>query len=200
MRGNVATPSSFLAMSTQVEQPGASIADCVAPSGDDAPSSPPLYRNATGTYPTSKLTISDSTEDHHSAPYRAQAFLTDVVEILGVRFERWNEDSATASTTGSEGGAVERDLPSDDVSKPIILYLPGIEGLGTSVEPQLPDLSEKFEVFRMIIGPEDRKTFLTLSMAASQFVDIIWLERGEKTVVVGESFGGMLALRLGQLR
>lgn len=70
--------------------------------------------------------------------------------------------------------------------------------MGTSVEPQLPALSEKFDVFRLVIGAEDRSTFATLSRAVTMFVDTAG--KGVKTVIVGESFGGMLGLRLGQLR
>ena len=74
-----------------------------------------------------------------------------MVDILGVRFERWNKSSNDKD--GSE--------------KIMLLYLPGIEGLGTSVEPQLPALSAKFDVFRLVIGAEDRSTFSTLSRAVS---------------------------------
>ena len=72
-----------------------------------------------------------------------------MVDILGVRFERWNKSS------------------NDDAEKMLLLYLPGIEGLGTSVEPQLPALSAKFDVFRLVVGAEDRSTFSTLSRAVS---------------------------------
>lgn len=74
-----------------------------------------------------------------------------MVDILGVRFERWNK-------SGNDTASSE---------KMMLLYLPGIEGLGTSVEPQLPALSAKFDVFRLVMGAEDRSTFSTLSRAVS---------------------------------
>lgn len=83
-----------------------------------------------------------------------------MVDILGVRFERWNKSSNDKE--GSE--------------KIMLLYLPGIEGLGTSVEPQLPALSAKFDVFRLVIGAEDRSTFSTLSRAVSSRCCLVLLE------------------------
>eukprot|EP00752_Nemacystus_decipiens_P012922 g11436.t1 len=112
--------------------------------------------------------------------------LPDVVDILDVRFERWSK-------------------PGDDnAGKMMLLYLPGIEGLGTSVEPQLPALSAKFDVFRLVIGAEDRSTFSTLSRAVTDFIDLASAvgegTEKRKTVILGESFGAMLGIRLGQLR
>lgn len=84
------------------------------------------------------------------------SFLQDVVNIHGVRFERWtNAKAETDSSEQSVEGSVER--------KRLLLYLPGIEGLGTSVEPQLSALSERFDVYRVILGANDRSTFYTLS-------------------------------------
>ncbi|CAM9762041.1 unnamed protein product [Ectocarpus sp. 4 AP-2014] len=129
--------------------------------------------------------------------------LPDVIDILGVSFERWrrNDTDGPASPSATVGAANGSKVDGD---KMVLLYLPGIEGLGTSVEPQLPALSEKFDVFRLIIGAEDRSTFSTLSRAVTQFVDVTSGKGGgnqkKKTVVLGESFGAMLGIRLGQLR
>ena len=119
------------------------------------------------------------------------------MDILGQRFERWK--GVTNTTTGKLSDAAA------DSEKPLLLYLPGIDGLGTSIEPQLPDLSETFRVFRLLVGAQDRSTFSTLAAAVTGFVDVVAGAGegdgdGEKTVVLGESFGGMLGLRLGQLR
>lgn len=82
--------------------------------------------------------------------------------------------------------------------KLLLLYLPGIDGLGSSIEPQLHGLGQRFDVFRLLIGAEDRSTFASLTSAVTDFVDRV--EEGARLVIVGESFGGMLALRLAQLR
>lgn len=139
-------------------------------------------------------TASSTTVDANSIAEQGREPVGDVVEILGVRFERWRPDpSPQSQSKGASAGS-----PGNDLDKPLLLYLPGIEGLGTSVEPQLPALSAKFDVFRLMMGAEDRSTFSTLSRAVTDFVDSVG--KGAKTVVVGESFGGMLGLRLGQLR
>jgi predicted esterase len=76
-----------------------------------------------------------------------------------------------------------------------LLYLPGIEGLGLSAEAaQFPELSTRFELYCMQIGSEDRSTFAELVKAIRLF-----LEDGNTAVpavIVGESFGGLLALAL----
>lgn len=142
-------------------------------------------------FPVANATVS-------SADHSQRDVLRDVVSVHGVRFVRWLESDTPGGRSGAQqhsAGFFGRAL----TRKPLLLYLPGIEGLGTSVEPQLPGLSEKFDVFRMIIPAQDRSTFFTLSKAVTEFVDTA-AKAGEKTVVVGESFGGMLGLRLGQLR
>lgn len=113
--------------------------------------------------PTTKsfLVIQTTNNNPPSFPYPYPLKgLPDVVDILGVRFERWRS-SNDANTSKAGTKFVDED------KKMMLLYLPGIEGLGTSVEPQLPALSAKFDVFRLIIGAEDRSTFSTLSRAVS---------------------------------
>jgi pimeloyl-ACP methyl ester carboxylesterase len=76
-----------------------------------------------------------------------------------------------------------------------LLYLPGIEGLGLSAEAaQFPELSTKFELYCMQINQRDRSTFAQLVKAIR-----IFLEDGDAAVpavIVGESFGAVLALAL----
>lgn len=183
------------------------VSPAAPPVEDSADSEPLPAGGAISGSPVPHGVGSDPTGDHDTSPaHSSRAPLPDVVETLGVRFERWeknkisgsarpledDEAGASVGSAASRGGAVQ---------PRVLLYLPGIEGLGTSVEPQLPGLASKFDVFRMVVDASDRSTFLTLSKAVCAFADDA--ARGaaeEKLVVVGESFGGMLALRLAQLR
>ena len=149
---------------------------------------------------TSSITLPAESTVSESLPSEAnphqyqqrQQGLGDAVTVLGMTFSRWkNANLKTPNSTR-------------DHLKPLLLYLAGVDGLGTSIEPQLPALSEKFRVYRLVIGAQDRSTFAKLSAAVAGFADIAGEMAGEgeedKVVVLGESFGGMLGLRLGQLR
>ena len=79
-------------------------------------------------------------------------------------------------------------------SKPILLYLPGLDGVGISVASQIDDLSEPFELWRMSIDQnDDRSTFTQLTTAATSFIQDIAIKHDREVILVGESFGGLLA-------
>ena len=79
-------------------------------------------------------------------------------------------------------------------SKPVLLYLPGLDGLGLSASRQFDDLSNTFEFWRMTIDKDiDRSSFTELTTAVSSFVQKIAVEQDREVILVGESFGGLLA-------
>ncbi|CAM9840074.1 unnamed protein product, partial [Phaeothamnion confervicola] len=78
-------------------------------------------------------------------------------------------------------------------AKPPLLYLPGMDGLGISAEAQLPALSENFDVYRMVLPATDRSTFAGLTNNGS---DGGANSSGDGAIILGESFGGLLALGL----
>jgi pimeloyl-ACP methyl ester carboxylesterase len=79
-------------------------------------------------------------------------------------------------------------------SKPIALYLPGLDGFGISAAPwQFNDLSKTFELWRMTVDVTDRSSFGDLMGAVSGFVDQIAAATNRPVYVIGESFGGLLA-------
>jgi pimeloyl-ACP methyl ester carboxylesterase len=100
------------------------------------------------------------------------------VQANGITFK------AFSSTTQHGGAPTQR-----------LLYLPGIEGFGLSAEAaQFPELSTKFDLYCMHIDARDRSTFAQLVKAIR-----IFLEGGDAAVpavIVGESFGAVLALAL----
>jgi pimeloyl-ACP methyl ester carboxylesterase len=79
-------------------------------------------------------------------------------------------------------------------TKPILLYLPGLDGVGISIASQINDLSEPFELWRMSIDQnDDRSTFTQLTTAVSSFVQDVAIKHDREIILVGESFGGLLA-------
>ena len=94
---------------------------------------------------------------------------------------------------------VESDYDNDDDaaehqrSKPIAVYLPGLDCFGISAIAQFPDLSKTFDLWRMTVTVHDRSSFEDLTTAVTMFIDDIWLETGQKVTLIGESFGGLVA-------
>lgn len=82
--------------------------------------------------------------------------------------------------------------PSADSEKPILLYLPGIDLSGYTVQPQVERLSADFEVRALSVPTADRSTF-------GELLDLVVGEidaAGRPVYIAGESFGGVLALRV----
>ena len=83
---------------------------------------------------------------------------------------------------------------SHDDTKPLLLYLPGLDGVGVSAVQQFDDLSNTFELWRMRIDPEtDKSSFAELTNAVSDFIQDVAIKQNRKVILVGESFGGLLA-------
>jgi len=87
-----------------------------------------------------------------------------------------------------------------DPTKPIALYLPGLDGVGISATLQYHDLSRTFELWRMTVDRKlDRSSFGELVDAAAAFIwDVVEGKVGDgdvgrEVVLIGESFGGLLA-------
>lgn len=79
-------------------------------------------------------------------------------------------------------------------TKPLLLYLPGLDGAGISANLQFDDLSSTFEFWRMTIDKvNDRSSFTELTAAVSGFIKEVAMEQNRDVILVGESFGGLLA-------
>lgn len=79
-------------------------------------------------------------------------------------------------------------------TKPLLLYLPGLDGAGLSASRQFDDLSRAFEFWRMTIDKvDDRSSFTELTTTVSAFIKKIATEQNRDVILVGESFGGLLA-------
>eukprot|EP00579_Thalassiosira_antarctica_P032239 CAMPEP_0201998868 /NCGR_PEP_ID=MMETSP0905-20130828/5561_1 /ASSEMBLY_ACC=CAM_ASM_000554 /TAXON_ID=420261 /ORGANISM="Thalassiosira antarctica, Strain CCMP982" /LENGTH=747 /DNA_ID=CAMNT_0048554955 /DNA_START=1 /DNA_END=2244 /DNA_ORIENTATION=+ len=89
---------------------------------------------------------------------------------------------------------IEKIQATHDNEKPLLLYLPGLDGVGISAVRQYDDLSNAFEFWRMRVDPiNDRSTFSELTTAVSSFIQDVAMKQNRKVILVGESFGGLLA-------
>eukprot|EP00956_Cyclotella_meneghiniana_P020433 scaffold36169_cov66-Cyclotella_meneghiniana.AAC.2 len=92
----------------------------------------------------------------------------------------------------------ERTLLSDSSNPPpLMLYLPGLDGLGISATTQFDDLSSTFELWRMAVDKSDTKlSFSDLLNSVVRFIDDATKSRDSprEVIIVGESFGGLLAV------
>jgi pimeloyl-ACP methyl ester carboxylesterase len=83
---------------------------------------------------------------------------------------------------------------------PLLIYLPGMDGTGTLLKPQLKHLQDHFEVWGLTIPPNDRCPWLVLVQALYNLIyDLIQplhSDRKRLLYLCGESFGGCLALQL----
>lgn len=80
---------------------------------------------------------------------------------------------------------------------PLLLYLPGIDGLGTSLLLQSESLGEIFEIWCLHIPLTDQSPFTDLMKLVEETVRLENSRRPNCPIyLVGESFGGCLALAL----
>ena len=104
-------------------------------------------------------------------------------------------------------------LAPPDVSKPLMLYVPGLDGTGFAASPQFDRLERSFDLKAMHVPPTDRSDFKTLVETIATFLEEETTRReaaGEKprsakkgkkkfqrdgsVYLLGESMGGLLSL------
>ena len=76
-----------------------------------------------------------------------------------------------------------RHTAEDDPTKPLLIYLPGIELSGYSLHRQLPGLAEDFCVRWLAVPPDDRSSFEALREAVTREVEA---EEGRPIYLLGE--------------
>ena len=70
-----------------------------------------------------------------------------------------------------------------------LLFLPGLDGVGNYSSNSVGKLNLVFDVWKMATKGDDRSTFLELAAIVMKALDTF----DEPVVLVGESFGGLLA-------
>ncbi|GIL46719.1 hypothetical protein Vafri_3635 [Volvox africanus] len=85
-------------------------------------------------------------------------------------------------------------------SLPLLVYLPGIDGTGLAAYRQFPRLSHRFDLRGVFLPPEDRTPFheLVESLAQQLEDEVAPLDPSRPVYLLGESFGGLMALELAQ--
>ncbi len=99
-------------------------------------------------------------------------------------------------TNNSKSFVFHQIASSHGYTKPLLVYLPGLDAAGISAYTQFPSLAGSFELWRMTVDKDDCiTTFLDLTNAAVSFInDMVSATANDRPVVlVGESFGGLLA-------
>jgi pimeloyl-ACP methyl ester carboxylesterase len=73
--------------------------------------------------------------------------------------------------------------------KPPCVYFPGLDGTGNFSADALSNLRKDYDLWRVCYEPEDQISFLELASRSIKFLETF----DEAPVVIGESFGGLLA-------
>lgn len=82
-------------------------------------------------------------------------------------------------------------------SRPLFVFLPGMDGSGVLLQPQVAGLSTGFDIRCLSIPPDDLRGWDELTEQAAALIRMEQQRHpGRMTTVCGESFGGCLALRL----
>ena len=89
-------------------------------------------------------------------------------------------------------------VDSDRHSLPLLLYLPGIDGSGLAASKQFPSLMKKFNLMTFVTPRHNRTPYKQLVEQLAQELDVIvsQLPVTVPVYLLGESFGGILALSL----
>ncbi|KAI8105771.1 hypothetical protein M9434_000352 [Picochlorum sp. BPE23] len=88
------------------------------------------------------------------------------------------------------------DQQEDRNSKPVMVYLPGIDGTGLAAAKQFPMLMKHFNLVTFVTPPGDRTSYEGLLEILTNFIESLELPPSLPVYVMGESFGGLLALSL----
>ncbi|KAM3569182.1 hypothetical protein VYU27_008721, partial [Nannochloropsis oceanica] len=140
-------------------------------------------------------------------PKRVEALpgFSVVERIDGLAFVRYTHNPSTPSSSSS---STPPSTPSSGMEKRgEILYLPGLDGSGCTLGPQIPDLVDQFDVWVLSIPPDDRSSLSLLTQTVIRHLEKRSMDRKNDKddgdtedneprvpVLVGESFGGLLAL------
>ena len=130
-----------------------------------------------------------SIPQHTSDGTRSVVYFTHVPSSL-------QKDSTTTTIADVEEDVMKRIYKNDNKyqEKPLLVFLPGLDGVGVSALSQYESLCEDWDVWRMTIDPSSsakQPSYLELTNAVTDFLEHD-LNDGRDIYLMGESFGGLL--------
>ena len=135
-------------------------------------------------------------------PGRVTKSISPTMTFSYVSFPTTNGTSTWRASSPLDDVVEENNPDNHHTDKPILIYLPGLDGTGISAfTHQFDDLAAVFEVWRLVITTDDRSEFRTILKQVVDFVEELVAtnttssnsSQPREVVLVGESFGGVLA-------
>lgn len=118
-----------------------------------------------------------------------------------LRVVKISQNDRSDAISNLVGGDRIRDSASDDAGsqpdpkKSVMLFLPGLDGIGSYSQNTLLSLTQDYDVYKLEIQGKDRSTFLEVSDFVIDTVKKLEKQHPDATEIVlsGESFGGLVA-------
>eukprot|EP00890_Picochlorum_soloecismus_P004874 jgi/Picsp_1/5388/NSC_02748-R1_protein len=129
---------------------------------------------------------SSSSWQHEAKTVQISDYLTNDDHYEGPRLS-----SMLPKTSGGHSA-------NDRTNLPVMIYLPGIDGTGLAASKQFPSLMEHFNLVTFVTPPGDRTPYDDLVELLKSYVERVLANNPPSVPVylLGESFGGILALSL----
>ena len=156
-----------------------------------------------------KLTTNQRQNGRQQRVAAAQIPLGDFQEVLGDRGDGFARSEAYLCSPLPPSSVVHvepeefsdpsgRPVSTPRHEKPLFIYLPGIDGTGLAAYKQFPELMEHFNLMTYVVPPTNRDSFGTMVDGLDTFFHEVVRDVSPSTpvYVMGESFGGLLAIEL----
>jgi len=85
------------------------------------------------------------------------------------------------------------DGSNEHAGKPKLLFLPGLDGVGSYSGGEVRKLRAAYDVWQLEASPTDRSTFMDVAAFVNRSLGLVAGDANGPVVLIGESFGGLLA-------
>ncbi|CAB1116918.1 unnamed protein product [Ectocarpus sp. CCAP 1310/34] len=114
------------------------------------------------------------------------------LEVEGLRKEQGQNIVIGSCCFGREGSYKE---PANE-DRDLLLFLPGVDGLNIEAVDQFDYLSGIFDIWSLKVDGNDQSTFVELTERVMDFLCVVGVNEQRQAVIVGSSFGGLLAVNV----